>query len=495
MQDDNEDLRRFWLLMSFSLLLRVGLAAYAPLGVDESYAIAVAREFSWSFFDHPPLSFWLPVAAAKLTGWDVPLIYRLPPLVFGTLTLALVWASGREMAGPRAGFWAAALFAVAPAFALAGVFVVPDGALFLGSSFAGLWLVRAAQRPDGGAPWQWGLIGVGLAFALASKYQAALIPVATLFFMLFSRRGRRWLARPGPWIGAAVGMIGLAPVVYWNMSHGWASFGFHAGRTGDGMQIGNLALMLAGQALYLLPPVMLAAIAGIGAALGSGKPERMLLAFLALFPIVLFNAIYLFSTHSFPHWAVPGWFFGLPLAGVWAADLPPRRQRRIRRWLVLFAALAWLLISVVFVHMRTGLLTRFLPGPVPTWDRTETVFDYSALPGLLDKEGALDGVQLLLVRNWIEGGAISTALHGQYPVRVLQPPRHHFAYMSGAKAGGKALLLVPGVLSQEESARSEGLKLARQLDENARELSPVVLKRGGVPYVVVVVFLLHVPPT
>jgi len=43
-------------LLLAGLALRIVLAAWLPLGTDETYAIAVAREFSWSFFDAACLS-------------------------------------------------------------------------------------------------------------------------------------------------------------------------------------------------------------------------------------------------------------------------------------------------------------------------------------------------------------------------------------------------------------------------------------------------------
>ena len=40
-------------------VLRLVVGATLGLGIDEQYVLAVAREFQWSFLDHPPLGFWL----------------------------------------------------------------------------------------------------------------------------------------------------------------------------------------------------------------------------------------------------------------------------------------------------------------------------------------------------------------------------------------------------------------------------------------------------
>ncbi len=65
-QDTTQDTRRMWVILALAAALRLAIGAYAPLGVDEAYATAIAREFSWSFFDHPPLGFWAPIAMARL---------------------------------------------------------------------------------------------------------------------------------------------------------------------------------------------------------------------------------------------------------------------------------------------------------------------------------------------------------------------------------------------------------------------------------------------
>ncbi|MBP6583237.1 MAG: hypothetical protein KA204_07210, partial [Chromatiaceae bacterium] len=46
-------------LIGAFLVLRLILAATLGLGVDETYTLANARDLSLSYFDHPPLHYWL----------------------------------------------------------------------------------------------------------------------------------------------------------------------------------------------------------------------------------------------------------------------------------------------------------------------------------------------------------------------------------------------------------------------------------------------------
>jgi len=233
------DRKMLWRIIWISLFMRILLATFTPLGVDEVYAIAVAREFSWSFFDHAPIGFWSPVVAANLTGIEHPLIFRLPTLLYGSVSIWLMYAIGDALGSSRAGLWTALLFAISPPFVIGEILVLPDGPLMVGSAIAVLWLVRNAKSATPVPVRHWVFLGLGLALALASKYQAALIPISILTFMVVSPVGRRWFLLPGPYVAAFIGLLGLAPVIFWNVQNDWASLAFHAGRAGDGFQPGN----------------------------------------------------------------------------------------------------------------------------------------------------------------------------------------------------------------------------------------------------------------
>jgi hypothetical protein len=53
-------------------------ASVLDLGHSEAYYIAASRHFALSYFDHPPLSFWIAWAAMKQTGSDAVLVVRSP---------------------------------------------------------------------------------------------------------------------------------------------------------------------------------------------------------------------------------------------------------------------------------------------------------------------------------------------------------------------------------------------------------------------------------
>ncbi len=482
------DTRTAWVIMGILLVARVFTAASATLIVDEAYAISVAREFSLSFYDHPPISFWAPVVSAWIFGVESELVFRLPAILLGTVTAWVIWRLGILVGGARAGLWTLGLYALAPAFALAGAVMVPDPAVEFGVVLTAYWLVRIVQDPDNSNTRYWIWAGLALAFGLASKYQAGLVPVMALVFAVISPVGRRWFARPGPYVASVLGLAGLSFVLIWNIQNDWISFTYHTGRTGRGMNLPNLGVMAALQLLFLLPPIAVIGAMGIARAFKGGA-DRLLLALLAVGPIVAFNLVYLFADRSFPHWTMPGWIVALPLAGVVMAEAGAR-FRRVMIWtLAVCALLEYGFIATVVTHVRTGILTNHT-DPIPEWDRFDAL-DVFGLEDALNEKGYLDGIDLIVAGHWIKAGFMSQGLRGQYPVRVMRAP-NHFQFMSGAHATGEALYLHPVILPRADQLTEQSLELARKLDPNAELLEPVVLKRGGRDYLQIVVIRLHI---
>jgi len=476
-----------WLLV-LSLLARGVIASILPLGTDEAYALAVGRSFSISFFDHPPLGFWAP-ALAELAGAQSPLGYRVPNLVLGTVAVWFLYLSGRRLGGEAAGLWTAVLAALAPFMAYAGVMILPDAPLYAGMTGALYALIRLAQ---GGTDrlWLWLLGGLSLAVALASKYQAGLLPISLLVWLAVTPSARGWLVRPGFWIAGVLSLAGLVPVLVWNLSNDWASFAFHGGRAGGGVNPGNFATMALAQALYLLPVLLVLALGRLVARDAWRDPVTRLLLLIALGPIVMFNAINLFSSGTLPHWSMPGWLVLLPLVGVWLSRI---HRPGPRRWLIGFAAPMHLLLLLVSIHAASGLLTRWADTR-PGWDDSTPLIPMAATRAALQGSGLLEGMAVLAAPGWIEAGHISAAMGPDWPMRVLSARPHHFGFMAGQQATGPARLIGIARLDRAEPETERLLTLARQVDPDARALGHVVVPRGAQGYFALPVIALDLAP-
>lgn len=425
-------------LLAAHFVLRLALAVWLPLGADESYAVAVGRSLSISFFDHPPIGFWMSALLAQVTGLESPLIYRLPFVVMGTVTGWALWRMGCEIGGARVGLASLALWLIAPHMVLgSSLMAVPDAPMNMGLALAALVLIRADLDRASPRFGVWVQAGAWVAFAVASKYQAALFAVAVLGALALHPRLRLLLRGPGPWAAGAIAALGLVPVLVWNLQTDWASFRFHSGRTGGGVNLGNLLGMSLAQLGYLLPPVAALAAVGIWRGMRRANPAAVwLLAWLAVVPLGVFALVYLFGTSTYAHWTMSGWIFALPLGALVLVQ-----GGRVWRGLLWgFAAPVWGLALVLAVHLPTGFLTaRF--DPAPEWDRQMELIDLSQITQGLANDPDLQEARILAV-DWMQAGQIATALQGAHEVRVLGPDQRHFAFLPPATTTGPEILVV-----------------------------------------------------
>lgn len=196
------DVRRaVLLLVLIGIVLRLVLAGAIGLGVDESYAVSVSRGLSLSYFDHPPISFWIPGLLAKLMHSENRVLMRLPFILFFAGTTWLMYRLTARLFGERAGLYATLLLNVSPVFSVStGGWVLPDGPLMFFMLAAGLCLVPVlvGRKDPDHATARWLGAGVLTGLALLSKYHGIFVAAGTFLFLITRRESRHWLRRPGP---------------------------------------------------------------------------------------------------------------------------------------------------------------------------------------------------------------------------------------------------------------------------------------------------------
>ena len=218
------------LLIIAFFVFRIALAATLGLGVDESYGISVAHDLRLSYFDHPPLHYWIAHFFMPVLGDG-----RAARLPFDVIFIGTTWALyllTRQLFGTIAGFWAVLALNLSAFFTLAGGWVLPDGPLML-SLVAAAYTIARALFPEHTppSPWRtWIAAGIWIGIAALSKYHAVLF-VGGLFIFVVSMPARRnILWHPAPWVGAMIALLIASPVIIWNAEHHWVSIAFQAGR-------------------------------------------------------------------------------------------------------------------------------------------------------------------------------------------------------------------------------------------------------------------------
>lgn len=83
-------------LILITFVLRLFIAAYTGLGIGEAYYFRGAVHLEWSYFDQPPLFFWLSGLTIKLFGLT-KLGLRFPAVLLFTGTSWLMFLITRKL--------------------------------------------------------------------------------------------------------------------------------------------------------------------------------------------------------------------------------------------------------------------------------------------------------------------------------------------------------------------------------------------------------------
>ena len=243
----------FWVLLIGLTLLRLALAARLGVTPDEAYYWLWSQHLQPGYLDHPPMvALWIGLGTA-LFG-DNALGIRLCGPISALLGSVALFCAGRDLLGSRAaGYRAALLLNATLMLGLGAATATPDTPLVF---FLALVLWTLGRLVKTGQPVWW--LGIGVFFGLAfdSKYTAVLPALGCGLWALSSPPIRRhWLWLIG---GCVTGLCTIAPVLFWNATHHWASFAKQGGRAGDWhpLRALNFLAELAGGQIGLATPLI-----------------------------------------------------------------------------------------------------------------------------------------------------------------------------------------------------------------------------------------------
>ncbi len=345
-----------WVLASVAQ--RVALSP--ALKWDHGEQMLWSQQLAWGYGAQPPLYTWLQWGANALLG---PSVLALAVVKGGLIALMLAfWALAARELMPAARAALAALGTVLlPVSLWIGVRDVTH-TLLVSCSVAAFWwaLLRQLQRPTRGG---FAVLGLAMAAALLSKYNALLVIGAALLSAASLAPTRRALLAPGwPWAPLLTVAL-LAPHAAWVLAH----WGHASGDTLQKMQRGGsasghwLADMGAGLG-SLLPPLLATLLPWAlamtwafgraiwrrpGTAAADERPPAwlrpLLWRYLALIVAGLLAMVLLGVTRFDGRWLHP-LLACVPVLGfaLLVRQRPDARARR--RWLGLLAALALLML-------------------------------------------------------------------------------------------------------------------------------------------------------
>jgi 4-amino-4-deoxy-L-arabinose transferase-like glycosyltransferase len=362
-----------FLLVAFSTFLHVAYAGAIPLTPQEAYYWQYARHPALSYFDHPPMAAWTIRATTALLG-DSERGIRLAAAAWSSLFSLFFFLAARRLFGGRIALAATAGMLVVPFFSLGQTVITPDGPLVAGWVASLYFTLRALEEERG--PW---LLAAGAAVGVASlgKYTGWLLAPQILLALLLDPRGRRLLAGPWPYLSVAVSAAVFSPVLVWNATHGWKSFGFQFAQRGAEMR--RLEWVLTGrflglQALAVSPLLFLVLLAAVAAAVRRWRDPAMRACALFSAPLLL-----LLLAVSPLHWVKMNWAApAYPTALLAAMAIYAERPARWRRLLVATVAVA----AAGTLYLTLFPLLPSLPFPA----RDATTEGWKALAARVERE-------------------------------------------------------------------------------------------------------------
>jgi len=421
------------LLLGISLL-HLLVSGRIDLSVDEAHYALYGLRLDWSYFDHPPMVGWLQALVVHLSQHEFAL--RLWPVLLGAVASLLLYRLSRELFpgdSPWLPFFSVLILQSALIFQLLSIALVPELPLLVFALASALCL----QRSLSAGRWRdWLLLGLCLGLAGLSKYTAVTLVATALLLLVWQRQWRLFLS-PHLWVAVMVALVVIAPVLYWNAIHDWASFRYQMGH-GMPQRHWELARFLraqAGQLLAYAPGVFLFGLAALLAARRELDHNGVRLLLVLALPVLLLFGWSGGFEETLPHWTLLAWAALAPLTARWLMQRWPGRGVRIGAYL----SLVYSLLLTLFIHSQFALgWMPFTPYKHPLGDLYG--WRQAAEYGLTLRGGEAEP---LLVGNWSLASRI-----GWYArpatVTVIDDRYDQFDLWGGnMRQGEGGLLIVP----------------------------------------------------
>jgi dolichol-phosphate mannosyltransferase len=375
----------------YAVLIRLAFMGTIDLIPEEAYYWNYAQRLDFGYLDHPPMVAWLIWLGTHILGKNEAGV-RLFAMPSWLIVVFFMYGLAKNLFGKTAAFVTSMFLAILPIFFSTGFLMIPDTPLY--AAWAGsLYFLERAFLGGRRAAWAWA--GLCLGLGMLSKYSVLLLVPAALIFIVIDKDSRRFLKRAEPYVAFVITGVVSSPVVFWNATHGWASFAFQGVERWSGGIHASPHLFI-GSIMALLTPVGLTAVLGVmvrrwaGPLMTSAESgEKRKRLFTILFTFAPLSVFFCASLYKAPrlHWTGPVWLSILPLiASVTVAST----RSAAAGWFVRFSAKVWKPTAVCLLLIYGGFMYYVLVG-TPGLSR---VLDIQQLPvaweEIGDEFGALE---------------------------------------------------------------------------------------------------------
>ena len=233
---DRQGARGEIIALQLVILVFLAMRLYFDLAVDltsdEAYYWIWGQRPGWSYFEHPPLDAWLLGIAAAIGGWHPFTARAMTWLTLaGVLLIFRNWSRRLAPEDPPLWFWrTAAIYIASPVFFVFTTAAFHDHLLVFLCLLAVHCFVLFTQKVEldqpGAARWLYAA-AVTLGLAVLTKYNGVFVGFGFAGALVLRPKLRAWLGTPHPWLAAFIAVAMQAPVFYWNLTEGFASYKFH----------------------------------------------------------------------------------------------------------------------------------------------------------------------------------------------------------------------------------------------------------------------------
>jgi undecaprenyl-diphosphatase len=339
--------RILWITLAVLTGLRLGYLALGALDLspDEAHYWEWSRRLDLSYYSKGPLVAYLIHALTSVLGTSAFAI-RSGAVLLSLLGSLAIYRLGRTAFGDGwVGLGAVVGLQLTPLFWAGSLLLTID------APFIALWVLALLclhRATVGGVRGAWLAAGVAVGLGLLAKYTMLFVLPGLALYLWRAPEARRWLARPEPYLAAALAGLIFSPVVVWNVQRGWVSARHVASQgTGGGASLLQ-PLEFVGAQLLVLTPLVAGILGwglwyGIHEGLGRGRePYRFLIAFVV--PVLGFYALLSLQGKVQANWLAAAYpALALVAAGALrerARRLDPAGRRRQHAWLAAAAGMA-----------------------------------------------------------------------------------------------------------------------------------------------------------
>ncbi len=491
------------ILIVVTFFIRLLIAAYTGLGNGESYYFRGALHFDFSYFDQPPLFFWLGGLSIRLFGLT-NLGLRFPTVLLFAGTSWLLYLITKNFFNAAAGFWAVVVMNLSAVFTVAvACWYQPDGPLMFFWLLSTWYIVKVLgigedkpldPKTDKGKVYAlWIIIGICMGLATLSKYHVLFLFAGVFMFIATNKKQRHWLTHPGPYLAVLITILMALPIIWWNYKNNWVSFVFQGSRAGtrnEAFEIHYIWFLrsIAGQAVWLLPWIWFPTVRQLFTSYRLRLQAAYGFTFwMAILPIVFFTVITLWADLQYHfHWQAPGYMMlFMPLG--FAIDKAlngkdERRKRLTRRWLNFSIYFTIITISVLGLHLVTGFWQSYGPKWVVSLgggkiDPTIQGVDYDDIMTRFEKEGWINNNNVFAgSTRWWLAGKVDWALKGKKDIVTFnRDPRNLAFLVDPQKLVGKDAIIIGEASAYNETVNDD----AKPYFDSVIQLPDIPIIRGG----------------